>query len=76
MTYMLSPGPVHSIVQNEIYALPASRCTIQSAAAVQVSLTTTTTDFTTLSASTTGTEVFAKFVRCTSGNTTICVKKT
>jgi hypothetical protein len=76
MTLVLSAGPVHTMEQDVIYSLPASRCVIQSSDVIEVSLTSTTTDFASLAASTTGTECFAKFVRSTTRDTVICVKKT
>lgn len=74
-TETLSAGRSHEIIQNTIYALPPSRNFIQSLAVVQLSVTTTTTDFAVVAASTTGVETAAIFVRCTTGTTTIAVKK-
>lgn len=74
-TETLSAGMAHSILQNVIYALPPSRNFIQSQAVVQLSLTTTTTDFVNVATSTTGVETASIFVRCSTGNTIIAVKK-
>jgi hypothetical protein len=72
---VLTIGPVHTITQNIAYALPARNVRIQSGAAVQVSLD-STTGFTALSASTTGVETSMPFVKCTTANTTIICKAT
>lgn len=73
-TQALTIGPVHSLVQNTIYALPARLVRVHSTTAVEVSLSTTTTAFAVLANSTTGAETSAAFVRCTTANTTIICK--
>lgn len=76
-TVVLSPGPTYTMVQNQIYALPASRCTVLASAVCEISPSTTTTQFVAVTATTTGTEVFGGFIRCTgSTNASIIVKKT
>jgi hypothetical protein len=73
-TEVLRRGVVTAITQNVIYALPASTVYLQAEAAVEVSLQ-ATTNFATLAASTTGATTSAAFVRCTTGNTNIIVKR-
>ena len=73
-TQALTIGPVHNLLQNVIYALPARNVRVQSTTAVEVSLSTTTTAFAVLANSTTGAETSAAFVRCTTGATTIICK--
>lgn len=75
-TVLLSAGPTYPLTQNQIYALPASRCTVLATAVCEVSPTTTTTNFASVTATTTGVECFGGFIRCTSvTNASIIVKK-
>lgn len=72
----LSPGPTYPMTQNQIYALPASRCTVLATNVCEVSPVTTTTAFAAVTATTTGVECFGGFIRCTSvTNASIIVKK-
>jgi hypothetical protein len=71
---VLSAGPLQSLVQNEVYALPAGRVMIRSAAALETSFQ-DTTGFTALTTTTTGVELVAAFVRCTTAGTTAIVRK-
>lgn len=73
-TEALTIGPVHSLVQNQIYALPARRVLLYSDTVVEVSNTIGTTGFTTVAASTTGVQTSAAFIRCTSGVALVTVK--
>jgi hypothetical protein len=72
----LTIGPVHSILQNVVYALPARNVRVLAGAAVEVSLDGTNFTALTGSALTTGVETSAAFVRCTTGNTSIILKAT
>jgi len=75
MVEILSAGPTYLMIQNQIYALPARPCRVQATAAVEVSQTTATTGFATLASATTGVECFAKFIRNTTGTTTLITVK-
>jgi len=70
---LLTIGPVHDILQNIVYALPARKTRMQADAVVETSLQ-STTGFTAVAASTTGVETSASFVRCTTANTKISLK--
>jgi hypothetical protein len=76
-TYSLGLG-THAIVQNQIYALPVNRCLlfVEGAPTIQQS---NTIDFTANKAVTLDTnneaELSAGFIRCTSGNITISLKR-
>lgn len=75
-TVLLSAGPTYPMTQNQIYALPASRCTVLATNVCEVSPTTTTTQFAAVTATTTGVECFGGFIRCTGSTTaSIIVKK-
>lgn len=69
----LSVGPVHDIIQNTTYAMPAKACYILADDVVEVSLS-YDSGFSALAASTTGTIIAAAFVKCTTGDTKICLK--
>ena len=71
----LSPGDSHSITQNIVYALPACVVHVTAGAAVEVSVQ-STTGFTTLTgANTIGALTSAGFLRSTTGDTIIFVKR-
>lgn len=72
-TETIQKGVVTAIVQNTVYALPPVTVRLQAEAAVEVSLQ-ATTNFATLSNSTTGAETCAAFVRCTTANTNVLIK--
>lgn len=75
-TEEIQVGVVSTIIQNTVYALPASLTHLTATAAVETGLSSGTTGFTLQSTSTTtGLFVSAAFVRCTTGTTTICCKK-
>lgn len=59
----LSAGRVHSLTQNQAYALPASLNYIQASSAVETSLDNSA--WAVLTGSTTGAATAAAFVRCT-----------
>lgn len=69
----LSIGPVHDIVQNITYALPAKACYILADDALEVSLS-YDSGFFSVAATTTGTVIAAAFVKCTTSNTKVCLK--
>lgn len=66
-------GPLNSLTQNVIYAMPARKVKVSSNVQLQVSMTTTTTDFTNTSA-VTEFECSAPFVRSTTGAAKVYVK--
>lgn len=73
MTELLSAGPVHLLVQNQVYALPAQACYIFSqGVAPEVSNTSDTTTFTTLP---TNNIVAGQFIRSTGTTTQVTLKK-
>ena len=74
-TITLSPGYTHTLVQDVIYALPVTICNILAANLCQISPVTTTTAFFDVTATTTGLQTGAAFIRCTGGNTTVAVHK-
>lgn len=76
MPTTLSAGVIHTLVQNEIYALPVVKCMIQASAVCELSLTSSTTGFTAVSATTTGVETVAGFLRCTTAAAVVSVKRT
>lgn len=77
MPTLLTIGPVHALTQNEIYAMPARAVYVQAEEVVQFSMTTTTTDFANVAASTTGALISVlPFVRSTTANNNIIMKAT
>ena len=73
-TELVSCGPPITILQNVVYALPASAGRLHSLAAVEISPDGVTWDALTNS-ETVGADVASGFVRCTTGNTTLVFKK-
>ena len=72
-TYTLSAGPVHSILQNLVYALPPRTVLVTSSVAVETSLDGTV--WTALTgANTVGANSSAPFLRCPTANATITCK--
>lgn len=71
---LLTRGPVHTLTQDTIYALPARKVRIHTSAAVEVNNSSGTTGWVLLSSSTTGVDTAAAFVRCTTANATITCK--
>lgn len=69
----LTIGPIHTLVEDAVYALPARKVMVHASAAVEVS-NDSTTGFVALSSSTTGVETSAAFVRCTTANALVTVK--
>lgn len=65
MTQSLMIGPVTQLTQNIAYALPARQVRLQSTAVLQVSID--GSSYSDLTATTTGTDVTAVFVKCTTG---------
>lgn len=65
-------GPSNALVQNTTYALPARQVRLMSGAVIQISLDNSA--FSDVAASTTGADVTALFVKCTTG-ATVCVVK-
>ena len=74
MPELLSSGGVYVMTTNTVYSLPPVVVRVQSNASIEASLLETTA-FTTLANSTTGTETGAMFVRCTTGTTSISIKR-
>jgi len=71
----LTPGQVHAITQNVVYALPSRRCMVHADAVVEVNTVSGTTGWDALTgANTVGAETAAAFIRCTTGNTNVSVK--
>jgi len=79
MTIALQPGPVEALIQNTIYALPASRCLLfcdTAAATFQQSTTVAMTLAVALAPDANEQiEVGGGFIRCTSGNVNIRLTK-
>jgi hypothetical protein len=73
-TEVLSIGPVHQLVQNQVYALPARAVTISSSAALDVSNNFAFTTNGTVAANT-PTKAVAGFVRCTASTNALAVLK-
>lgn len=73
-TEVLSAGLTHLLVEDRVYATPASRHFLQSTDVVETSIDGST--WTAVTASTTGIENVAPFVRCTNSTTCqVTVKK-
>ena len=71
---VISAGPVFTMLQNVIYALPGRKVFVYSSAAIEKS-NLEATEFEALTgADTTGVFTSAHFVRCTGGNCNISVK--
>jgi len=71
-TETLSAGPVHSILQNVVYALPPRACLVTSSVAVETSLNGTV--WTALPGTGAGTNSSAPFLRCPTANATVTCK--
>lgn len=72
MRTLILIGPVITLLQNIIYALPARSCFILAGAVIQVSLDGTT--FANLVGSNVGIQTSAIFVRCATGDTSFVAK--
>lgn len=72
-TELLSPGRPHTIAQNVVHALPSMAVHLQSSAVVETSLDGST--WAAVSASTTGVTLAALFVRCTTANAIVSIKR-
>ena len=72
-TQQLLAGVPFIVTQTTTFALPSQSVWLQSGAAVETSLD--GTNWATLANSTTGAQTSAAFVRCTTGTTTILVKR-
>jgi hypothetical protein len=71
MTTMLLIGPTTTLTQNIVYAMPARQVRVLSSTMLQVSVDNST--FTDVSATTTGTDVTAGWVKCTTaGPVVLC----
>lgn len=73
MPKILDPGGVYTVTTTTICALPPVVVRVQSSAACEVSLD--QTNWSILANSTTGAETGAMFVRCTTGQMVIAVKR-
>jgi hypothetical protein len=69
----LSAGQSHSILEDVVYALPPSSCFIHSSVALELSVN--GTDYVLTAATTTGLQVSAMFVRCTTAAAVVSVKR-
>lgn len=72
-TRILDAGGVYTVTTTTICALPPVVVRVQSSAVCEVALD--TTNWATLANSTTGAETCAMFIRCTTGQMTISVKR-
>jgi hypothetical protein len=74
-TQLLSVGYTQAILQNIVYALPSGRVVrVQADAAVEVSnLVAFSPNDALTNADTVGAETSARFLRCTTGNTSVTV---
>jgi hypothetical protein len=68
-TETLSAGPVHSILQNVVYAMPPRTVLVTSSVAVETSL-----NGTVWTALASGTNSSAPFLRCPTANATVTCK--
>lgn len=73
-TELLSCGLIHTFVQNQVYALPAVKVTIQSSLALETANDTAFATNGTIAANT-PTVASAIFVRCTTGAAVVSVKR-
>jgi hypothetical protein len=74
-TTKLTIGPIHSITQNTVYALPASKVMVHAGAAVEVSNVIDSGFGALTGANTVGAETAAAFIRCPGGDTTVRLAK-
>lgn len=74
ITTLLLIGPVQTLAQNVVYALPARKVRVQSDVAVEVSNTTNSGFVTLTGANTVGVETSAQFIRSTTGDAVVSVK--
>jgi hypothetical protein len=72
-TELLSAGVVYTLVQNQVYALPARAANIDSSLALETANTTAFATNGTVAANT-PTKVSAGFVRCTTGAAVVSLK--
>lgn len=75
MTELLSAGRSYTLVQDVVYALPASACRVAAEAAVEVSMDNDTWVALTGANTGTGVETSAQFIRATTADTIVSVKK-
>jgi hypothetical protein len=69
----LSAGPIHTLVQNTVYALPPRAGTVFSSLGLEVDNDTTFASPGTVTANT-STKVAAAFARCTTGAAVVSIK--
>lgn len=67
-------GPPNDLTQNVVYALPARMVFLTSSAALEICSGTVGGSFAALSGGTTGTNVSAGFVKCTTGSAVVRCK--
>jgi hypothetical protein len=70
----LTIGPAHTLVEDVIYALPTPKVTIHSDTALEVDVDITFSSSQTVNANT-PTVVAGGFVRCTTGDATVFLKR-
>lgn len=71
---LLTMGPVHTLTEDEIYALPGRKCMILSDSALEIALLEAGPFTALVGANTTGIETVAAFVRCTGSDAVVIVK--
>lgn len=71
-TTSLKIGPVETMTQNVVYALPARQVRLMSSLAVDISLDGSA--WAALANATTGADCTAAFIRCTTGNALVVLK--
>jgi hypothetical protein len=69
----LSAGLTHTLVQSTVYAMPPVACWVHSKVALELSVN--GTDYVLTAATTTGLQVSAMFVRCTTAAAVVSVKR-
>jgi len=75
-TTVLSPGVPVTITQNVVYGLPTMAVMVHSDSTVEVGMASGTTGFVLLTnANTVGANCAASYIRCTTGNAVIVVKR-
>lgn len=73
---LLTIGPVHDLVEDTVYALPARATLITAGAVLELSLQ-STTGFTSVAATTTGVSSYGwAFARCTTAATKVSLRAT
>lgn len=69
---VISSGYVHTLIQDSIYSTPSKRAFILSDTVLEQSLDNST--YTRVTATTTGVEIVAPFIRCTTSDAIVMIK--